>query len=239
MTDSIQDLRAAFSKAAVVISQSGISAIYTYSDYEWVYQPDSEHCDIYKRVFRELLELSDGFLIKFRKGFSIAFEFRMKNDIDTAVFYPPIDHQLSFEELHEISDRVFQNNGARKEFVEFFSGVDLSDDYAVMEKLFSWEELHRRESDDVINLPRILRFNKMLKALKDVQATGVECSELFEPQGEEDGGFLTLVFDVDNTAQNGFFGKAKDSLANLMAVSSEITFEANIKEGFVNLSFFA
>ena len=239
MTGRIHDFRAAFDKAAVIISPNGFSAVYANSDDEWVYQPEEENGELYSAIFHELLESSSGFLIKFRKGLSVALEFRMEIGVDNAVFYQPLNHELSYEELQEVTSGVFHDSVRKKEFIEFFSGADLSDDDEVARKLKSWVESHRTEDDNIVSLPRKIRFDNMVRVLQKNQANGVECVELFEPEGKEDGGFFTLYFDCNKPMPTGFFGKSKDDFAELFTVSKGVAFEANIKEGFVNLSFFA
>lgn len=239
MTGSMQDLRAAFSKAAIVISPSGVFAVYNNTENGYLSQPENDNSEVFHRVFNQMLRSSNGFRIKFHKGFSMTLEFYTKDLVDIPVFYPPLRKQMSLEELREISDETIKDLASNGEFVEFLSGVDFSDDDDVRIKLNEWVNAHSQENENVISLSRKLRFNKMLRVLQKIQSYGFECSEIYEPKSEKSVGFLTLSFDSSGNTPCGFSEKSVGSIAELANISNGMSFEADINEGCLDITFFA
>ena len=238
MIGSIQDMRAAFSKAAIVISPYGISAVYNNTENGYLSQPENDNGDIFHRAFHQLLKSSNGFRIKFHKGSSMTLEFNTNDLVDIPVFYPPLCRQISLEELREISNETIKHLASNGEFIEFLSGVDFSDDDSVRMKLNEWVNAHSTEDENVISFSRKIRFNKMLSVLQKIQSYGFECSEICEPKNRQTVGFLTLSFDCDNNAPCGFSGKSLEYLAELAGISDSIGFEADIDEGCMDIIFY-
>ena len=239
MTGSINDLRAAFSKAAVVINPSGILAIYNNTEDGYISQPEYDNSAVFDEVFYQFLKASDGFYIKFHTGFSITLGFTMNSPVDTPVFYPPLRKQMSLDELREISEEIRRNTASNGEFVEFLSGVDFSDDDDVRTKLNEWVQSHSQENENVISFSRKVRFDKMLRVLQKIQSYGFECSEIYEPKSEKSAGYLTLSFDDKGNTPCGFSKKSVGYLAELAGISDGMSFEADINEGCMDITFYA
>ena len=238
MIGSIEDLRAAFSKAAIVINRSGILSIYNNTDDGYISQPENDNGEVFDAVFRKLISSSDGFYIKFHPGFSMTLEFAIKSQMDTPVFYPPLRKQMSLEELREISERISREHSPDAEFVEFLSGVDFSDDDDVHKRLTEWANAHSQENENIVSLSKKLRFNKMLGVLQKIQSYGFECPEICEPKNERSIGFLILSFDSSGNAPCGFSEKSIGYLAELASISNNMSFEANINEGCLDIIFY-
>lgn len=238
MIGSIQDMRVAFSKAAIVISQSGIFAVYNNTENGYLSQPENDNSDIFHRAFHQMLISSNGFRIKFHKGFSMTLEFDTKDLVDIPVFYPPLREQMSLEALREISEETIKDIASNGEFIEFLSGVDFSDDDDVRIKLNEWVNAHSTESENIISFSRKTRFNKMLAVLQKIQSYGFECSEICEPKNKQTVGFLTLSFDCGNNTPCGFSGKSLEYLADLTGFSDAVGLEADINEGCVDITFY-
>ena len=236
MQENISEIREAFSKASIVIDNAGISAIYT--DIEnFITQPGKNNADSFFRVFRNLIGSSKEFDVSIVAGKSIKLKFKSKDLTSDTVFYPPMEHQISIEELREVFD---EDSGGKKsrEFVEFLSGIDFSDDDDRSRKFNEWFDRLARENPEPISLPARIRFNKMLTVLHKLNSVGFLSHDIMEP---EIGFHGCMSIDFEDNPRNNkrFFGKSKSDLLKLIDLSTGISFELNVDSGIFGITFYA
>ena len=219
----INEIRNAFSKGSIVVSQRGIEVFYTYKG-QWFSQSIDN-----PRIFGNLLDSSDGFVIDYRAGRFIRFVFENVDDSRQVVFYSPLVSEVSVEELQEILER---EGNVSDEFIEFFMGTDLDDEESIAERFLDWIKRYDEEIDEsIVNLSDVRKREAMrgfCDKLAGFLSCGIDytpdCFELFLPQKTR--GFCRVSNDM------------KDVLRNLLFTCSMVSIEGDVDTGILNIGFF-
>lgn len=235
--ESIQLIRKAFSKASIVLGNTGISAIYTDRD-NWVTQSGYPDFEEFLRVFGNIIGESEEFYVSLKPGRSISLVFKINGVVDEIVFYPPTEHEISIEELREITGEFQNNSDESREFVEFLSGVDFTDDDDVGFKFKEWFDAHPLEEEMVFSLPSSVRYKKMSEIAGNLISAGFLIDNWFPPSGGNNGSF-DLQFDFEEKSSRRFSGKSKDDLLKLISLATGVSFELNVECGVFTISFYS
>ena len=225
----IEEIRNTFSKGNIVLSDGNISVIY--SDQDWITQSmDGEH----KSVFSGLLESSEKFSIRIKKGNSIRFGFISGENGQVAMYYSPLEKEMAKEEI----DELLRNMNPSEEFMEFFNGVDLQDGDEVLEKIGEWtEKVSDRFKRKVRSVDKLRSWPEIKsKALRFANSNGCQ-TEIIEPDDISDGS-IDIQVPEDLTRPLVFTDKNKLDLIELVDMCEEVALEMNSQEGYLNLLLF-
>lgn len=234
----IEKIRSTFSKGNIVISDKGVTVLYTYKD-RWITQ---EITSEFRAVFADLLRNSDELLITHKTGKFAKLHFHAVFDSKTPVIFQPIEEEMSIEEIREIIDSSREDpevQEAENQFFEFFMGVDLEDDDAVFEKLREWvNKVDEERKTNVRNLSAAMRWKTILN--KATLLAGIlDCGcEVFENSNDYDGS-VTLFIPQDDSKITRVFGKSKDLFAGLLESSIVTSIEISVMDGYINITFYA
>lgn len=229
---NVDGIRNAFSKGSVAITHDGILVFYTHKD-SWVSQ------SIFNdnmRVFQDLVSHCDGLIIKVIKGEMVKLGFGYILDNQDTVFYSPVEREVSIDELRNVANDI--NNGDNAGFFDFFMGVDLDDNDAILEKLRDF--FVQRESErktNMVDIPRLIRWRKVHRlAVGFANLAGFSC-ETSEP-GDGFDGSVTIQFPEEFDKPITISGNLKKSLEELLDASSGVGIECNIPDGFLDMTFY-
>jgi len=232
----VNDIREAFSKAQTVITDRGISIIYSYKD-GWI---DQEFADDKKSVLLKLIRMSDWVNISFIKGRMFKFVFHNNIDGQETVIYAPVKEENSLFGLENIFDAIeFGDVDVRlhDEFLEFFDGCDLDDSDDVLDRFTKLIEAEEARRPNIIKIETIKRFSDFAKvAKKFADSVGLRC-ELSKPDSDFEGS-ATLFFETHANKSICLKGKQKDLFEQLVEMSPVVMFECAITEGYANFSFY-
>lgn len=230
MEISIDKIRKAFSKASIVFSNSGMSAVYTYKD-RWFTQT----LEI-KSVFEELLAVCDGLSIVIAPEQYIRFSFLMPLQFDTMVFYPPLETEvaLSLEDLLNMDG--FSESSMEHAF-EFFCGTDLTDQSAVFEKISEFMEMRNSEKQrEPTSLSEVSRFREMQGIIQSMLNLGFLCD--VETTNTDEDRSISLVLDSEEShIPSHINGDLQNSLTRLLKIAGYFGFEGSVNDGILRLMF--
>jgi len=136
--DYVNELHKLFSKATMAIDNRGISAMYSNEALQNVFStlgPSPYDEKWRSRLLRELLSRSEAFDVVLKPDELSALRFSIEGISNDTVLYPPIERQLTVEELRSITEEACANRPLSEEgerFLSFFVGADLTDEDEVL-----------------------------------------------------------------------------------------------------------
>lgn len=221
-------VRNLFSKAAVVSSTDGISAVYS-DKRRWITQEmtvQKSLCDL----IRESTQIG----IRIKKGARISLFFQMPTGEQETQIFMPLEKEISVEELEERT----RDMPPSEEFLAFFAGTDLDDEKEVLEKLRKWMEKKIEEMQtSVVKLDVIKRWSALSAKVSEFAQSLQVPVILSGPDGISEG-YAELQLPEDRKSALWICGKKKEFFEELAEISSLITFELNVENGYVNIIFF-
>ena len=229
MTDRKNEaVRNLFSKAAVVSNAGGISAVYS-DKRRWITQELKD-----RKSLCDLIRESTQVGIRIKKGDRISLFFQMPTGEQETQILMPLEKETSVEELEE---RI-RDMPPSEEFLAFFAGTDLDDEKEVREKLRKWMEKKMEEMQtSVVELDVIKRWNVLSAKVSEFAQSLQVPVILSEPDGISEG-YAELQLPEDRKSALWICGKKKEFFEELAEISSLITFELNVENGYVNIIFF-
>lgn len=225
----INSIRNTFSKGSIVIGDKSVSVIY--ADQDWVTQSiDGKH----KTVLSGLLESSERFTIRIKKGNSIKLGFISGMDSQKVIYYSPLEKEISKEKIEEL----IKSMEPSKEFIEFFDGVNMQDEDVVLDKMSEWvNKVSEKWKRKVRNIDKLRGWPIIKeKALKFANANGCQ-TEILDPNDIFDGSINIQIPEVF-TRSLVFVDKNKNDLIELVDLCEEVGMEMNPKEGYLNIILF-
>lgn len=196
----------------------------------------------YLKGFANLLDKSNELVIDHKTGEFVRLRFIMDaGDLETVIF-PPLKQERSHEEIEKII-RELENDpetqAAMKRHDEFFTGIDLKDETAVLDRIAEWvNKINAGNRTNVRDLSAVMRWNIILKKATLLAGfLGCDC-EVLENDEDYDGS-VTLYISQDDTKTIRVFGKTKDLFVELLNTSVQMDLEMSVEQGFTNIAFYA
>lgn len=232
MDKIIEGVRQVFSKASVVVSDNGVSAIYTAKP-ELIVQEISDDDLVFLRSF---MLSCDKVRFKAVRGKSFSVWFNTKTSADTTTFLQPLDGNITLDGL--LSSLEGSEAEVSGDFIEFAFKSKMRWDAgveefinAVMEKTSEIRSESQMESD-------ILRWGFLQSAVNDLSGI-VKLNELdFAEPNKYRSGYVSFVI----TAESGGILMKGDGLkgfSDALERSSEFSLEIDIDSGETEVTFFA
>lgn len=231
---SIDNIRQAFSKGSIAITGSGISIFYQNKD-QWVTQEiraDSIG------VISEMLSKFDRMVIQCIAGKMIKISFIKSLDGQEMVLYPPIEEEMSIDELRdlmELSDDPSVEQ-SRDEFFNFFIGTCLDDHDEVLEKVREFIEIKSGNSNAVSG-PVIDRWRELQQCVLSFAGCFGFDSECCDPKGQSNG-YVEVFYPDGYDKPIRVSGKSKELLLQALHVCQLLSLEFDVADGFLNMIFF-
>ena len=230
----IDQIRNAFSKGLVAVTDHGIVILYNFKD-RWVTQLFSEET---RDVFLEFLEDSDRLLVACSPGNAVKFIFCKGLTGQETIFYAPISEKMTTQELDEIMNSLADEK-KEEEFLANFANVDMSDEGAILEKLREIVEKDReKHKTNIVSLPAMNRWRQVKKLATEFANIFCFRYELLEPDYGYDGS-VTVFFPEKMNKAIIITGKIKKLFEEAIKAGTEFEIECNVNEGFVNFIFYA
>lgn len=202
-----QEIREAFKGCGVLISKDGVSLIYQqYPEPQFIVINVDDDEMANRGVFEELLESCDGIRIAMMPGKGNRLDFLIKMPVDHDIFFAPLRRELTSAEIDEIIKQ--STIGPRKEFLEVFSEVNLSDDESVLAGV--GEVIRQTSHGEVLSLSSVRNWPLIKKAAQDFYSKSHFGSMVLENPDEYDpsGG---AIFDFESDKPR-VFELGKDDL---------------------------
>ena len=218
-TPSGQRIRLAFSKAGVVFHKNHVEVKYTFKKNSVLQEFGGENKD----TFVSLLEVCNDFHIDVRAGNFISLVFGINLGIGGA--FMPMKEEVVLKDLdvqHEPSE----------EFREFFDGIDLGDESALLDRFSEWVEIVDEKNGfhpNVIGLSEAVRARKIRSALAEFDVPGLEIDTMDE--------FTDIICNEPPSGKITFPLEARKAIANAAGFSGLVLMELDVNEGCFSFSF--
>ena len=212
-------IRNLFSKAAILVTNAGIVARYMYKG-RWFTQDIED-----KSGFLDLLNESESFGINIsEKTIDLVFQ---NHSLRNGVYYP-IKPEISKEELDGLLKSSYIECINNDGFFEFMNGVNISDRKGLAKAVREWSDI---EDSKFINMNLYSKWQTVIGLSRDFQKWFPAEVETYKP---DDG-----IGIVEIQIPERFIGILRDDASvifrQIVNISSEISLEGNVDDGFLNI----
>ena len=252
---NFNDVRAAFSKGSVVLSDGKMSIFYKIEEGQWAGQSFSNMSqdgkpDLSKRVFESLVFNAEKFEMHFYADGKMRFDFVVPGEMQGGnvkyCWFMPLKKDKSPEEFREELLEALKENPPRwLEFLEFISEYDIDNPAEMEAAVLEWTARSEIFEDDTpVSEEEQDRWENMLEAARDFyRSVAIGAMEVEAPEPGSPSGFVEFQTETYSHLDLVFTGKKKELLVRLMQAADVVSFESGNNDGgritYINFTFYS